>query len=423
MAKTLTLNLTEPQAEFFLCDAKYRAFVAGFGAGKTETMVNSAFTDALEHPKALIGLYAPTYDLIRLILWPRLLEKLTEEGVKYSANKTEKFIETDHPQMGNFILKSLDEPEKIVGYETFRAHIDELDVLKEDQARLAWNKIIARNRQKLPIKNNLNRVSIYTTPEGFGFVYDRWEKNKHSMYKLIRAPSYSNPFLPEDYIESLRATYPAELIEAYIEGKFVNLASGTVYKSFNRNLHNSEETVLTAEQLFIGIDFNVTKMAATAYVKRIKNAITEWHAVDEFVNLYDTPELIDKIKEKYHGHKITCYPDASGRSRKSTDASVSDIALLQQAGFEVRAPLKNPFVKDRVMAVNTAFFSGKLYINIHKCPNVAACLEQQAYDDKGEPEKGTGKDHQNDATGYPIAYEMPVRKPISSVPYKYPSRR
>lgn len=416
MAKTLNLNLTEPQAEFFLCPAKYRAFVAGFGAGKTETMINSAFTDALKHPKALIGLYAPTYDLIRLILWPRLLEKLTEDGIKYNANKTEKFIETDHPQMGNFILKSLDEPEKIVGYETFRAHIDELDILKEDQARLAWNKIIARNRQKIPIEDNLNKVSIYTTPEGFGFVYDRWEKNKHPMYHLVRAPSYSNPFLPEDYIESLRATYPAELIDAYIEGKFVNLATGTVYKSFNRKLHNSEEIVKEREQLFIGIDFNVTKMAATVYVRRD----VAWHAVDEFCNLYDTPELIEKIKERFPEHKITCYPDASGRSRKSTDASVSDIALLQQAGFEVRAPLKNPFVKDRVMAVNTAFSKGKLFVNIHKCPNVASCLEQQAYDDKGEPEKGTGKDHQNDATGYPIAYEMPVRKPISHVPYKYP---
>lgn len=415
----IDLFMTQPQADFFADEAKYRAFVAGFGAGKTETLINGAFIDALAHPKALIGLYAPSYDLIRLILWPRLLDKLAEHGIQCSPNKTEKFIETHHPQCGNFILKSMDEPEKIVGYETFRAHIDELDVLKEDQARLAWNKIIARNRQKLPVINNINKVSIYTTPEGFGFVYDRWVKNKKPMYSLTRAPSYSNPFLPEDYIDSLRATYPAELIEAYIEGHFVNLTSGTVYKSYDRIKCDSNETILTGETLYIGCDFNVTKMAATVYVRRDGGKV--WHAVDEMFNMYDTPDMISAIKNRYEGHKIVMYPDASGASRKSANASISDIALLQQAGFEVRAPKKNPFVKDRVMSVNTAFFSGKLYVNQRKCPQVAACLEQQAYDDKGEPEKGTGKDHQNDATGYAIAYEMPVRKPILVVKHKYPT--
>ena len=45
----------------------------------------------------------------------------------------------------------------------------------------------------------------------------------------------------------------------------------------------------------------------------------------------------------------------------------------------------------------------------------ARCLEQQAYDDNGEPDKKSGHDHQNDATGYPIAYEMPIRKPVSNI--------
>ena len=41
----------------------------------------------------------------------------------------------------------------------------------------------------------------------------------------------------------------------------------------------------------------------------------------------------------------------------------------------------------------------------------AACLEQQAYDKSGEPDKRSGFDHQNDATTYPIAFEMPIKKP------------
>ena len=42
---------------------------------------------------------------------------------------------------------------------------------------------------------------------------------------------------------------------------------------------------------------------------------------------------------------------------------------------------------------------------------VADNLEQQVYDKNGEPCKKSNKDHQNDATGYPIAYEFPINKP------------
>jgi hypothetical protein len=50
---------------------------------------------------------------------------------------------------------------------------------------------------------------------------------------------------------------------------------------------------------------------------------------------------------------------------------------------------------------------------------VADCLEQQAYDKNGEPDKKSGKDHQNDATGYPIAYEFPVHKPVSEIGIRF----
>jgi hypothetical protein len=108
------------------------------------------------------------------------------------------------------------------------------------------------------------------------------------------------------------------------------------------------------------------------------------------------------------------YPDASGNSRKTINASESDISLLRQAGFVIKVRDSNPFVKDRILAVNGALANGKMWVNASKCPDVVACLEQQAYDKNGEPDKKSGFDHQNDATGYPIVYEMPVRKPSSS---------
>lgn len=375
-------------------------------------MANQAFMDASHSSNALIGLYEPTYDLVRLIMAPRMEEKLASYGVAYKYNKSENIIYTGSSGFGDFILRTLDNPSRIIGYETYRSHIDELDTLKTDHAQEAWNKIIARNRQKPKgLDEVFNRASVYTTPEGFRFVHKRWAVDGGDNYDYVQASTLSNPFLPEDYVQSLRDTYPAGLIDAYINGLFVNLTSGTVYSSFNRSNNHTNEVIREKEPLVIGQDFNVTNMCSVVYVKR--NGV--FYAVDELAGIYDTPALIETIKERYGEHHITIYPDASGDSRKTVNASTSDIALLKQAGFTVKVRGKNPFVKDRIMSMNAALDKNELMVNTKKCPEYTRCLEQQAYDKNGEPDKQAGFDHMNDAGGYVIAYELPIRKPATSI--------
>lgn len=409
----LKIQATDPQARFLTLPHKFRLFCAGYGAGKSEAMANAAMIDACQSSDALIALYAPTFDLIRLITAPRIAAKLDQHGIRYTWNKAENLIYTSAPRWGDFVLRSMDNPERIVGYESYTAHLDEIDTLKFDHAKDVWNKAIGRNRQTPSgIKNPLNRASAYTTPEGFNFAHWRWVQNATQDYGMIQAASYSNPYLPADYIQSLRDTYSDELVSAYIEGQFVNLKTGTVYSSYDRIRCRSDETIKDGEPLFIGQDFNVGNMASTVYVKRVNT----WHAVDELTGVYDTPSLIDILTERYAGHKITIYPDASGGSRKTVNASVSDISLLRQSGFAIKAPSKNPPVKDRIIASNKAFADGRVFVNDRKCPTVANNLEQQTYDRNGEPDKSSGVDHQNDATTYPIAYEMPVRRPMIEAP-------
>ena len=409
MSREIELDLTEPQKRLILSTAKHPAFVAGFGAGKSEAMCKAAMIDASHSASALIGLYAPTYDLVRLITAPRICAVLSEQGVPHRWNKQENIVYTSYPRFGDFILRTMDNPERIVGYETYRAHVDELDTLKQELAKRVWNQVIARNRQRpAGIDKPFNRVSAYTTPEGFRFVYDRWVRNAVPGYEIIQAPTYSNPFLPEDYVDSLRSSYPAELIDAYIEGRFVNLTSGTIYAHYDRVRHRSAEEIRDNEPLHIGQDFNVNDMASVVNVQRG----TEWHVVDEIMGLTDTPHLIETLRSRYAGHAIYIYPDASGASRKTVNASESDIVLLRQAGFKIRVRDANPKVRDRITALNTAYDKGRLFVNDAKCPRFAEAQEQQAYDKNGEPDKTTGHDHPNDAQGYFAHYVMPVRKPV-----------
>lgn len=406
--RTVTIKPTQPQADFHALTCKHPAFVGGFGTGKSETMANQAFMDASHSSDALIGLYEPTYDLVRLIMAPRIEEKLSQYGIRYKYNKSENIIYSSNNQFGDFVLRTLDNPSRIIGYETYRSHVDEIDTLKEDKALEAWIKIIARNRQTPQgIINPFNRVSAYSTPEGFRFLYKHWKKQPRKGYEMIQASTLTNPFLPVDYVDTLKETYPPQLIEAYINGDFVNLTSGAVYTCYDRKLNNSDRTIQDNDHLHIGMDFNVGKMSAIVHVKD-KNITT---AVDELMGILDTPSMIDVIKSRYPNHRITIYPDASGKSRKPVDASKTDISQLKEA-FKVIAPSKNGFVKDRVAAVQAMLCNAngerRYYVNEVKCPETAESLEQQVYDKQGAPDKTHDKDHPNDALGYYIVSQYPI---------------
>jgi len=411
------LSLNAPQ-DIFLnkLGTKYRAFVGGFGSSKTFSGCLDLLIFAGNNPKTRQGYFAPTYSDIKDIFFPTIEEAAHMMGytVDIKIGNKEVHLYRGRLYYGTIICRSMDNPSSIVGFKIARALVDEIDILAKDKANLAWNKIVARLRLK--IDGVENGISVTTTPEGFKFVYSKFAEEPTASYSMVQASTYENAeFLPDDYIETLIETYPDELINAYINGEFVNLTSGTVYNAYNRITHRSAETIQEKEPLRIGMDFNVTNMSAVVYVMRGK----EWHAVDELKGIYDTPAMIDVIKERYPEHNIRIYPDASGKNRKSVNASTSDIALLEDAKLSVYANKANPYVKDRVMATNKAFSSGLLFINDTICPEYSRCMEQLAYDKNGEPDKSSNIDHLPDAGTYPIAFELPVVKPVANLNIKF----
>lgn len=398
---------TVPQDKFIFSQAKYPAFVGGFGSGKTEALILRSIINKIANPGTNRAFYEPTYDLIRMIAWPRFEEILSTFDVPYRLLKSPLNV-LKIEGYGDIIFRSMDTPARIIGYEVADSDVDELDTLKKDDAADVWRRILSRNRQKK--ESGENTVAVATTPEGFRFVYSRWEETPLEGHEIVRAPSYSNPYLPEGYVDDLRRQYPEHLIQAYIEGHFVNMTSGQVYVSFDRVQNGTNDIEKTGEPLFIGMDFNVGNMSAVVHVKRGGNPI----AVGEIYGAYDTPDMIRLIRARFSDHPAIIYPDASGDSRKSVDASKTDISLLKEAGFRVTAPKKNPKVRDRINCMNAAF-SQEYRVNVDKCPNYVRCLEQQAYAQNGEPDKTQGLDHLPDAAGYFIHNDYPIIKPAMSI--------
>jgi hypothetical protein len=404
------LNTFEPliHQRAFIEDHSSRncALVAGFGAGKTKSLLYKLIDLAHRNAGFTGGLYAPTAELARDVLIPELDEILEEIGIKFDYWSAPNPRYKLHFAEGSttILVRSMENWKRIVGNNFAFACIDEIDTIRADVAAIAWKKIMGRMRA-----GKVRQIATTSTPEGFKFLYKWFVKEAKPGRRLIQAKTTDNPYLPDDFIQDLRDNYDPQLIEAYMNGQFVNLTAGSVYSNFDRELNACNDTVQPSDALHIGMDFNVQKMAAVVHVLRDN----EPRAVDEFFKLEDTPAMIAAIKGRYPKREILIYPDASGQNTSSKSASVSDISQLKQAGFSVKASSQNPLIKDRVASVQSMLLNAtgqrRYKVNIDKCPNVVESLEQQVYDDNGVPDKTQGLDHVADGFGYFIVYKFPIK--------------
>lgn len=410
------LMLNKPQFEFIKSHKKFMAFVGGYRSGKTFVGCVRMCVNALEFPGIPQGYFAPTYPQITDIFYdtmPGVAEAFGLFADIVASNKRVYLRDSKGRCLSTIVCKSMEHPHRIVGFNIAHALVDEIDCMPIKKADSAWKKIIARMSTVWP-RREQNTIDVTTTPEGFNWVYRKFVKElaadptQRDFYGIVHASTRQNAKnLPKDYIPSLRKSYPANLVDAYIDGLFVNLTSGSVYANFNRFTCHTNETIRPGEQLHVGMDFNINRTAAAIFV--IRNGLPLLLA--EITHQFDTPAMIVALKKAYSGYRITVYPDASGKNRKSVNGSESDHGLLRAAGFAVMVNPANPLVRDRVLAVNAMLLNGvgdrRFLVNTDNCPVTTQVLEQQAYAENGEPNKD-GTEDPVDALGYFIVNRYPI---------------
>ena len=389
----MTYEMMPHQDDFLYSNAMHTGLVGGFGCGKSFAGVLKAVSKKMQYPGVDVAYYLPNYPLVRDIAFPKFEDILSNQNIPYELNKTDKVFTTP---FGRIILRSMDTPELIVGYEVGYSCIDEADVLEQNKMDLAFKKIVARNRLPLP-DGAVNSTDFVSTPEGFKFLYDFFVKNEKPNRVLIKGKTESNKHLPESFIETLKDSYSEQELDAYLNGEFVNLTSGTVFHSFDRKRNHSNREIEDKDVLHVGMDFNITKMSAVIHVTD-KDIVT---AVDEVTNAFDTAEMIQILKDRYPKRRIVVYPDASGNARNT--AGESDIKLLRKARFTIRVGSKNPSIRDRITVANAGFQNGKgettYFVNTNNCPEYTEALEKLAYKN-GLPDKASGFDHVTDGGTY-----------------------
>lgn len=413
--------------------------LADLGSGKSDAGVNRAIKLKIDTPHANIGYYLPTYDLIDLMAIPRFEEVLQRLELDYKVNKSKYRIDIDG--YSSIILRSMQNPERIVAYETADAILDELDTLKKDDAAKIWTKVNERTRAKKP-NGKPNTMSVVTTPDmgDTGFVFSRWggdlsnsyediiqddgTTKTFKAYELIKASTYQNIFLPKGYANQIKQNYDPVLADLYLSGEFVSLNQNKVFYCYDKQKHDTDRTEDNEDYLIVGLDFNIGACCFCIIVREvIKDPHSDYYGqycyyiVNEGFK-HDTFEICSHTHSTYKDNKVEFFPDASGNNR-STNASRSDIAIIRDSGFLVNAPLQNGAVRDGVISVNKLFSQNRLFVNSKRCPKISNALKSQGYTDKGEPEKyndhqGGAIDDYTDCVRYPLMRLESVDRPTIS---------
>lgn len=419
--------LTPKQANIYVWGwqrtARFRDAVCGRRFGKTflgKAEIRRAARLAVKWQVSVedeIWYAAPTFKQAKRVFWRRLKQAIPPGWRAGKPNETECSITL---KSGHVIrIVGLDAYDNLRGSGLFFVLVDEW----ADCPYEAWEEVLRPMLSTCRyVVDGVEYVGGHSlrigTPKGFNHCYDSYLDGQGAEpdHKSWLYTSLQGGNVPPEEIEAARRKMDPRTFRQEYEASFENY-SGVIYYCFDRRLNHTADTIKPEDVLHVGMDFNVGKMAAVVFV--IREDLPR--AVDELMDVFDTPAMIDKIKARFPEHSVTVYPDASGDSRKTVKASESDIALLKKAGFTVRVNPSNPAVKDRINSVNAmlcnTYGERRMLVNTDRCPKYTQALERQIYDDKGEPDKKGGYDHPNDAGGYFIVHRYPIRSRKAIIQY------
>ncbi len=409
-----------PQREWWDLKNFIKVMVGGFGSGKTMIGCKRAISLALQNAPVPISIVSPSFPLARRTVIATLVELLAGKErllgrhqfwFRVHRNPLEIYIQY-HGRRGTIYIHSGEDPLSLRGPNIAAALIDEPFIQDED----VFKQMIARVRHPDAVKSE---VCLMGTPEQLNWGYELCLGDKKDQHDVgfVQASTRSNLALPENYVGRLEGAYTGLAAEAYIEGNFKNLSTGTVYYGFNPTEEGNYKTLPIPDnaELGVGMDFNVNPMSAAVFWR----AGSHMHYFDEIeLPNADTEYMCSLLRARYVDHPDFkhralryIYPDATGSARKtSAPGGKSDFSYIRAAGFSIRANHENPKRRDRYNAVNGKFkpLKGDPTLTIDpKCKQLKRYLMTYTHELMNQQQEMS---HLLDAFGYPVAYLFPVSR-------------
>jgi len=394
------MPLTNPQKNVIKDDSRFRVLITGRRFGKTFVAINEIAKFA-SIPNKKVWYVAPSYRQAKAICWGVLKEKMIYHKWVKSINHSDLTLTLKNNSQ--ITLRGSDNESSLRGVGLNFLILDEF----QDINKTAWYEVL-----RPTLSDTEGHALFCGTPRGFGnWSYDLYKMGENNKdWKSFQYTTLEGEQVSEDEIEQAKQDLDLRTFQQEYEATFVNY-SGMIYYNFSRDKNIIEKYNKNTGVLHIGLDFNVDPMSAVVCI--IEN--DRIFVVDE-VQIYssNTNEMCDEIKTRYKNKQIVVYPDPSARQRKTSAGGLTDLAILKNNGFDVRCRSTAPLVRDRINAVNSKLknVNGKNSLFIVKfCKNAIKSIERQIYKEGTHiPDKDSGYDHMNDALGYLVEYNFPLRR-------------
>ena len=365
--------------------------LGGIGSGKTFTgalFILDELRRAYEGDTSTGIITALSYGQLRRSVLTEVFKNLTEWGLSFSYNQQQALLTVANRK--KFFCLSADNSsvDKARGINAGSIWMDEAAYYSLE----AYQTLMGRIRDKL----GSNRALLTSSPNGFNWVYNMFKGDKHDpdLYKLVHAKTKDNIHVSEDFYERAASNLDEKAIKQELEGEFISRTGDNAYYVFDRFKH-VKEVPYDGSSAFIGCDFNVDPLVAV--VAKYSGGV--FYVFDEVFlsGGSDTYHMAATLKERGYGH-CRIIADSTYSNRKTSGKS--DKAILQNAGFEC-LPVRNPYVRDRVVNVNRILGQRRLIID-PKCKKLIRDLEQVVFQPNGDLDQKTDRSltHISDALGY-----------------------
>ena len=393
------MPLTKPQAEVIGSKARFRILISGRRFGKTFLAINELARFA-RFPNKKVWYVAPTYRQAKGICWTDLVERLKYHNWISEVNNSDLTVILRNNS--KISLRGADNEQSLRGVGLDFLCMDEF----ADISPSAWFEVL-----RPTLSDTQGHALFCGTPRGFGnWAYDMYVKGTNDKeWESFKYTTLEGEQVPDEEISQAKDDLDERTFQQEYMASFVNYA-GMIYYNFDRKKNIVDSFNRNYETLHIGLDFNVDPMCAVVSV--IEN--DRIFVIDEIqIWSSNTNEMVEEIKRRYE-KRVIVYPDPSARQRKTSADGMTDLAILKNAGLEVRCRNFAPFVRDRINSVNAKLKNAKgihsLFI-VNSCKNVIKSIERQIYKEGTHvPDKDSGYDHFNDALGYMIEYNFPLRR-------------
>ena len=393
----MDFTLAKHQHDFLTSEEKFVLLLGGIGSGKTWSGSHFVINEVQES-EAMGFIGANTYKQLNNSTLACLFQEFDTLNIPFSYNKHAGQLEVFNRKI---LCGSLDNYNVYRGIEIGWMWLDEVRDSKLD----AFKVLVGRLRHK---KQEKFKCRLTTTPFGYNWLFDYFEGEKKTInHKQIKARTFDNPFLPPDYLDTIKQNYDEKMYRQEVLGEYINIAQGQVYYAFDREKNVKETKRSTNEYIWFGMDFNVDPM--TAVCAQIRN--NKIHVFSEiYLQDSNTYKMSDTIINRY-GPAHNVVPDATGRALKTSAAGVSDHIILKQKGLNVIST-NNPFRMDRYNCVNGMLERGEIIID-PSCKRLIKDLERVSFKEgTNMPETTRDKTlgHISDALGYLANYVKPIRR-------------